>query len=125
MNSAVMLRKASRFTRQVLPAPVHRTISRFVPGHVRASNKSMRGDVTIMSFPKSGRTWLRIMIGRALQQHFGTELDESVIELHRLAEHDSRIPRIYMIHDGVDDNWRDPKQFRNRPLILLVRDPRT
>ena len=29
-----------------------------------------RADVLMTSFPKCGRTWLRLMIGSALQQHF-------------------------------------------------------
>ena len=99
-------------------------ITPIVPARFRRSIRWMRGDVTVMSFPKSGRTWLRLMIGRALQQHFGTDLDESVIELHRLAEYDSRIPRIYAIHDGIGDESRNPKQFHDRRIILLVRDPR-
>lgn len=56
-------------------------------------------DVTVVSFPKSGRTWLRVLLDR----------------LH--------IALAYT-HDTVDDPAADRGAYRDRRVVLLVRDPR-
>ena len=116
-------RKITRLSRRFLPHSARKVLRNILPRKVRDDLWWNLADVTLVSFPKSGRTWLRLMIGRVLQQHFGTELDDSLLELERLADRDSRIPRIHAAHDGVG-SWRDPREYRGRRVILLVRDPR-
>ena len=67
-----------------------------------------RTDVYLVSFPKCGRTWLRVMIGRAFQLHFGLPADADLVELHRLAELDPRVPCVVATHDD-DAQWKPPE----------------
>ena len=90
-------------------------------------------DAQIVSFPKCGRTWLRLMIGRALQNHY--QLDHPqilklILSLELLAEIDPRVPKITVYHDD-DPQWKtvaeletDKSRFQGMKVIFLVRDPR-
>ena len=87
------------------------------------------GDVYLISFPKAGRTWLRIMLGKVLALHYGLE-DSGLLELHRLAETRPGIPRIRLKHDD-NPQKKTPKElvtlkyeYRDRKVILLIRDIR-
>jgi hypothetical protein len=88
-----------------------------------------RADGLMTSFPKCGRTWLRLMIGSALQQHFGVK-GRRLLMLEPLAAtfHPS-IPNIHVEHEGHPFQKRadqlDPSKtrFAARKVILVVRDP--
>lgn len=92
--------------------------------------RDWRADVYLVSYPKCGRTWLRVMIGRAFQLHYGLPADADLVELHRLAELDPRVPCVVATHD--DSPWHerpedvdhDKSRFRGKRVVLLVRDPR-
>ena len=43
---------------------------------VKPNNKD--GDVFIISFPKSGRTWLRLLLGKLFALHFKLEITEEL-----------------------------------------------
>lgn len=92
--------------------------------------RRQRTDVYLVSFPKCGRTWLRLLVGRALQSHFQLPADANLVELHRLAELDRRVPCVSVTHDD-EAQWKPPEQverdkhrYRRARVILLVRDPR-
>jgi hypothetical protein len=88
-----------------------------------------RAEVCLVSYPKAGRTWLRLLIGRALEQRFQVQA-QSPMEIEDLADHDRRIPRIMVTHDRVvanllpDELERDKRRYRGKAVVLLVRDPR-
>ncbi|MBW4575424.1 MAG: sulfotransferase domain-containing protein [Aphanothece sp. CMT-3BRIN-NPC111] len=88
----------------------------------------------LISFPKAGRTWLRLMIGRALQRHFElvhpdilnliVNLDDQLARLH------PNVPRIRVKHDD-EPHGKIPEQlvkskanFKYAKIIFLSRDPR-
>ena len=84
---------------------------------------------TLLSFPKSGRTWLMAQISHYTKQYFG--LDEVNSQRpdswHML---DPRIPRFRIVHDD-DPHLKEPEQllvdkseFNQDAVLLLVRDPR-
>ena len=86
-----------------------------------------KADYVIVSPPKCGRTWLRMMLSRFFQIRYG--LPESELlgydNYHRL---NPSVPRIRFTHDryikdytGNHDSKRD---FYGKKVILLVRDPR-
>jgi hypothetical protein len=84
-------------------------------------------DVYLLSFPKAGRTWLRMLIGKALADQFGIQ-NPDVIELHRLAEGRTHVPRIRVKHDD-DPHMKAPEElvtrkseYRDCKVILLVRN---
>jgi hypothetical protein len=88
-----------------------------------------RADVCLVSYPKAGRTWLRLLIGRALSETFGLDA-ENPMEVEDFADLDRRIPRILVTHDGLplrpapfEVRW-DKSGYRRKSVVLLVRDPR-
>jgi len=87
-------------------------------------------DALVVSFPKCGRTWLRVQLGRVLQQHFGLEVDD-LIGLEARAELDSRVPRIRVKHidkpqhrTPLELSFRLARRARRSKVIFLTRDPR-
>jgi len=84
-------------------------------------------DFVIVSPPKCGRTWLRMMLSRFFQVRYNLPADQLLgyDNYHRLRP---EIPRIRFTHDryinlytGNRDSKRD---FYPKKVILLVRDPR-
>ena len=87
-----------RFVRRLSPR-ARRRLAALVPARAFAWFRRRRTDVYLVSFPKCGRTWLRVLVGRAFQQHFGLPADANLVELHRLVEVDSRVPCVFATHD--------------------------
>jgi hypothetical protein len=86
-------------------------------------------DAYLISYPKCGRTWLRLMLGKVLVSHF--ELKENdLIDIEQLAAKNARIPRIQVTHDSSphlkrpDELETDKRRYRGKKVIFLVRDPR-
>lgn len=86
-------------------------------------------DAYIISFPKCGRTWLRVMIGRAFCSHFNLSYEE-VSDLTHLTHLHPDVPRLLFTHDGQafyqrpEDLRTNKRKFRGQRVVLLVRDPR-
>jgi hypothetical protein len=84
-------------------------------------------DFVIVSPPKCGRTWLRMMLSRFFQMRYGLPEDELLgyDNYHRL---NAIIPRIRFTHDRYIKDYtgnNDSKRaFYRKNVILLVRDPR-
>ncbi len=86
-------------------------------------------NIFIVSYPKCGRTWLRLMLGKALAYHFGlTEVN--LLELAQLAANYPKIPHIELTHDH-NAHYHTPSElsplkteYANKKVILLVRDVR-
>lgn len=84
-------------------------------------------DFVIISPPKSGRTWLRMMLSRFFQIRYGLPEGE-LLGYDNYHLKNPEIPRIRFTHDryinvytGYCDSKRD---FYQKKVILLVRDPR-
>ena len=90
----------------------------------------MRSDLYIISYPKTGRTWLRMLMKQALHQHLGIPIKDP-LEFHELTNYDNRLPRISVAHDD-EPHWKKPSElttnkkrwYRNKKVILVIRDPR-
>jgi len=86
-----------------------------------------RADAVVVSFAKSGRTWLRVMISRLYSQVY--DLPEDVMigfdNFHNL---DRRVPRIFFTHDNYiadyTGNTDSKADFYDKKVVLLMRDPR-
>jgi hypothetical protein len=88
-----------------------------------------RAQVFFVSFPKTGRTWLRMMIHTGLARHLGVTPTDP-LEFHEFTDADPRIPRVRVLHDD-EPHWKHPHQlhdtkerYRGKRVLLLVRDPR-
>jgi hypothetical protein len=89
-------------------------------------------DCYVISYPKSGRTWLRTMLAKVLALHFGDTRKIVVDPMDVMRKGRHRGPLIRFIHDGSDRSLRrqtrrPEKQFNRfmrKKVIFLVRDPR-
>lgn len=86
-----------------------------------------RAEAVVVSYGKSGRTWLRVMMSRLYQQVHGLP-EDILIGFDNFHNLDARIPRIFFTHDnyigdytGNTDNKAD---FYDKKVLLLMRDPR-
>ena len=86
-----------------------------------------RADVAVVSFGKSGRTWLRVMMSRLYQQVYGLPAD-IMIGFDNFHNMDARVPRVFFTHDNyIGDhtgNTDSKVDFHGRKVVLLMRDPR-
>ncbi len=83
-------------------------------------------DAFVISFPKCGRTWLRLMLGHYLLDGGpGDPLDVKGITIKR-----PDLPTIHFSHDDyphwkpVQDLHPDKSIYEDKTIALLVRDPR-
>lgn len=88
--------------------------------------KLNQADFVIVSFGKSGRTWLRMMISRVYQLKYGIA-HRHLIGFDNLHRKNNAIPSIFFTHDnylkdytGNTDNKSD---YYDKKVILLVRHP--
>jgi hypothetical protein len=92
----------------------------------RESHHALACDVMVLSRAKSGRTWLRAMLSRLYQQHYGLS-EAQLIEFDNFHEQDPAIPILYFSHGHYlrerfgDDEWR--RSFGDRKIVFLVRNP--
>lgn len=98
-------------------------------GPIRRWEAHRLADAYLISYPKSGRTWLRLMIGRVMQQHYGVTEDD-LLELPKLANAAPDAPRVLVWHEGTP-HLAKPQELianktfaRNKTVIFLARDPR-
>lgn len=89
-------------------------------------------DVFFISYPKSGRTWLRFLIGKALALQY--QVDERFIpETYHLTEM-LDVPTMQFVHNGADAHKanrykygalpKDQEKFAQNQIVFLIRDPR-
>jgi len=84
----------------------------------------------IIEYPKCGRTWLRLMLGRAIALRFGLGDEVNLLEVEEMASLHKDIPRVKITHDDTvppkkaSELERDKQCYKNKKVIFLVRDPR-
>ncbi len=109
-----------------LPRPVKGSIDRWIRGK-KDFQKLKRADFVIVSLPKSGRTWLRVMLSRYFQQKLGLP-EHSVIGFDNFHKLNPAAPCILFTHDSMlrdyTGNLDSKKDFYDKKVILLVRDLR-
>ena len=83
-------------------------------------------EVYVLSYPKCGRTWLRLMIGKALDQHYRLGVPNPMELGHMHGLHPG-IPRIRVTHEHAhcaEVIDADKRRFAGKTVVFLVRDPR-
>ncbi len=94
---------------------------------VEQFDKLQRADIVVVSFGKSGRTWLRVMMSHLFRVMY--KLPENAIlgfdNFHNL---NRAVPKIFFTHDNyIKDFTGDidsKKPFYGKRVVLLARDPR-
>lgn len=87
-------------------------------------------EVVIVSFPKSGRTWLRLLLGKVLCEHYGLP-ESQMLETFDLSAAAGLRPTIFS-HDGASNTEarhlrrlrRDKSEYTQKRVLFLRRDPR-
>ena len=89
--------------------------------------KLQAADIVLVSWGKSGRTWLRLMLSRFYQLKFGLS-EKSFLEFDNLKRQDGRIPSVFFTHGNYIRNytnhWNSKADYYGKRIVLLVRDPR-
>ena len=84
-------------------------------------------DAVAVSFGKSGRTWLRVLLSRVYQLQHGLG-ERAVIGFDNLHYQTGAVPKIMFTHDNYVKDYtghRETKEdFYDKKVILLARDPR-
>jgi hypothetical protein len=108
---------------------------RLVPGSwARKVRRDLRdeswlrhADAVIISFPKSGRTFVRAMISRLFQRRFGID-ERKLLEFPMLVGAPREVPRLLFTHAGdamrtAEDIDLDPDDYKRVKVVLLARHP--
>jgi len=86
-----------------------------------------QADIVLVSFGKSGRTWLRVMLSRVYQQIYGLP-EHAMIGFDNFHYMNRAIPRMFFTHDtyiGDYTGHRDDRQdYYDKKVVMLARDPR-
>lgn len=84
-------------------------------------------DAVIVSYPKSGRTFVRAMLARLYQREFGID-ERQLLDFSMLRRSPPQVPRLLFTHagDAIEhpEKLRVPRsRYKARKLILLARHP--
>lgn len=86
-------------------------------------------DTFLISFPKVGRTWLRVLIGRSFQRHYGLR-KRQILPATAGRVSAPGMPRVLATHDDATQDKparhlvRNKAPYRNHRVLFMVRDPR-
>jgi hypothetical protein len=109
-----------------LPAERRKRLERWLRGR-EEFKKLERADWVLMSWGKSGRTWLRVMLSRAYQLRGGLPSSE-LLDFDNFRDRDPELPAVFFTHNNYlrnyTGNWESKTHFQGKRIVLLVRDPR-
>ncbi len=100
-------------------------VERYLRGF-EESRKLRRAHAVIVSFGKSGRTWLRVMLSRFYGIRHGLPKG-SLMGFDNLSRRHAAIPKLLFTHDNYlsdyTGNSQDKSDYVGSKVVLLVRDP--
>jgi hypothetical protein len=109
-----------------LPAARRKKIERWLRGR-EEYKKLQRSDWVLMSWGKSGRTWLRVMLSRAYTLKGGLPASE-LLDFDNFRDKDAGLPAVFFTHNNYlrdyTGNPQSKAHFKGKRIVLLVRDPR-
>lgn len=101
-------------------------LERYLRG-MEEARKLARCDAVIVSYGKSGRTWLRLMLSRFYQVKHGLRTRQ-LLGFDNYHRKHPAIPKLFFTHDNYLKDYtghRDSKvDYLGHKVVLLVRDPR-
>lgn len=90
------------------------------------SRRLQRADAIVVSFGKSGRTWLRVMLSRFYGVRHKLP-ESSLMGFDNLSRRHADIPKLLFTHDNYlsdyTGNSREKSDYLGHKVVLLVRDP--
>ncbi len=109
-----------------LPTPRRKAAERWLRGREEFL-KLRDADYVLMSWGKSGRTWLRLMLSRFYQVRYDLP-DRAFLQFDNLKRRCPQIPSVFFTHGNYLRNytghWDDKRDFYDKKILMLVRDPR-
>jgi hypothetical protein len=89
-----------------------------------------RADVVCVSYPKCGRTWLRVLLGKAISLRHG--LDDQLVFDSKGLSRKSGVPMPFFTHDSASNAEGrhyerldpDKSKYHSKEVLFLHRDPR-
>lgn len=85
-----------------------------------------RADYAVVSFGKSGRTWVRVMVSRLYQTRYGMA-EDSLLEFDNYFRANHDIPRVFFTHDNYLRDFTgdggSKRAYADKRVLLLVRHP--
>jgi len=120
-----IMRKAVELAATMAPSPRMRVAERWARG-LEESRKLSRSDFAVVSYGKSGRTWLNVMLSRYFQLRFGLP-EYSLFSFDNLHAQNRAIPTIQFTHDNYIRDYTGSggrkTAFYRKPTLLLARHP--
>lgn len=113
-----------------LPITTRSAIRSVLPGELLRWYAHKNTDVYLVSYPKCGRTWLRLLIGRTIANYYGLPKTEDILFLNWKGRVHPDIPRITVIHEdrpmlkAPEELAHSKERYRHKQVIFLARDPR-
>ncbi|MEI6125980.1 MAG: sulfotransferase domain-containing protein [Pseudomonadota bacterium] len=115
--------------------PIKRRIGNFLTQKLPALYKLIllynyfTTDVYILSFPKAGRTWLRMMIAKIFSMLQGSDTIGDFIEAAKHIKVNGKRLKVTFEHEDSRGTpyyalEKDKKRYRSKKVIFLARDPR-
>jgi alcohol sulfotransferase len=94
---------------------------------VEQYDKLRKADVVFVSFGKSGRTWLRVMVSHLFRVMYGLPKN-AILGFDNFHNLDNSVPKTFFTHDNyIKDftgDFETKKPFYDKTVVLLARDPR-
>lgn len=113
-----------------LPSRFRGSFRRLIPASFLRRYAHRNTDVYLISYPKCGRTWLRLMVGKAIALHYGLPETEDLLFIHWKSRPHPSVPHITVIHEDRPmlktpaELETSKSRFRDKLVIFLARDPR-
>lgn len=110
-----------------LPLPSKIGIERWLRGREECYRLE-HADAVIVSYEKSGRTWLRVMLSCYYQRRYNLP-EHRLLHYNKMHRLNAAVPVVLFTHDRylpyyTGSQSSDYLHFADKPAILLARDPR-
>jgi len=112
------------------PAKLRTSFRRLFPDHFLRWYAHQKTDVYLISYPKCGRTWLRLMIGKTIANHYQLPEEEDILLLRWKERVHPQVEHITVVHEDKP-MFKTPQElettktrYAGKKVIFLVRDPR-
>tara|TARA_R110002110_G_scaffold205066_1_gene416657 strand:- start:49904 stop:50842 length:939 start_codon:yes stop_codon:yes gene_type:complete len=94
---------------------------------VEQFDKLQKADIVIVSFGKSGRTWLRVMVSHLFRVMYGLP-ENAIMGFDNFHNLNRAVPKVFFTHDNYIKDFTGEfdtkKPFYNKRVVLMARDPR-
>lgn len=94
---------------------------------VEQFDKLNKADIVVVSFGKSGRTWLRVMLSHLFRVMYNLP-DNTIMGFDNFHNFNKAVPKVFFTHDNyIKDftgDFESKQPFYHKRVALLARDPR-